>query len=76
MKCCSRSFRLQAAAGGAAMACATGGRGVPVAELDVPGVPRDAGALSLAVGVCVLRALESQGVKSAGLKWPNDVLRG
>jgi BirA family biotin operon repressor/biotin-[acetyl-CoA-carboxylase] ligase len=41
-----------------------------------PEVPRDAGALSLAVGVCVLRALESQGVSDVHLKWPNDVLVG
>ncbi len=41
-----------------------------------PEVPRDAGALSLAVGVCVLRALEAQGVRDAQLKWPNDVLVG
>jgi BirA family transcriptional regulator, biotin operon repressor / biotin---[acetyl-CoA-carboxylase] ligase len=39
-----------------------------------PEVPRDAGALSLAVGVCVLRALSSQGVPDVRLKWPNDVL--
>jgi BirA family biotin operon repressor/biotin-[acetyl-CoA-carboxylase] ligase len=37
-------------------------------------MPRDAGALGLAVGVCVLRTLESLGVQGAGLKWPNDVL--
>ncbi|KRF01831.1 biotin--acetyl-CoA-carboxylase ligase [Frateuria sp. Soil773] len=30
--------------------------------------------LSLAVGVIVLRALESLGIEGAGLKWPNDVL--
>lgn len=30
--------------------------------------------LSLAVGVILLRALESLGVDEAGLKWPNDVL--
>jgi BirA family biotin operon repressor/biotin-[acetyl-CoA-carboxylase] ligase len=41
-----------------------------------PEVPRDAGALSLAVGVAVLRALESQGVPGVRLKWPNDVLVG
>jgi BirA family transcriptional regulator, biotin operon repressor / biotin---[acetyl-CoA-carboxylase] ligase len=41
-----------------------------------PEVPRDAGALSLAIGVCVLRALEAQGVSDARLKWPNDVLVG
>jgi BirA family biotin operon repressor/biotin-[acetyl-CoA-carboxylase] ligase len=39
-----------------------------------PEVPRDVGALSLAVGVCVLRALESQGISDVRLKWPNDVL--
>jgi BirA family biotin operon repressor/biotin-[acetyl-CoA-carboxylase] ligase len=41
-----------------------------------PEVPRDAGALSLAIGVCVLRALEAQGVPNVRLKWPNDVLVG
>jgi len=30
--------------------------------------------LSLAVGLAVVRALESYGVTGAGLKWPNDVL--
>jgi BirA family biotin operon repressor/biotin-[acetyl-CoA-carboxylase] ligase len=30
--------------------------------------------LSLAVGVAVMRALANQGVRDAGLKWPNDVL--
>ena len=30
--------------------------------------------LSLAVGVILLRALESLGIDEAGLKWPNDVL--
>ena len=30
--------------------------------------------LSLALGVIVLRALESLGIGGAGLKWPNDVL--
>ena len=30
--------------------------------------------LSLAVGVILLRALESLGITEAGLKWPNDVL--
>jgi BirA family biotin operon repressor/biotin-[acetyl-CoA-carboxylase] ligase len=37
-------------------------------------MPRDAGALGLAVGVCVLRALEPFGIPDARLKWPNDVL--
>lgn len=32
------------------------------------------GGLSLAVGVIVMRTLESLGIESAGLKWPNDVL--
>lgn len=36
-------------------------------------VPPDLGALSLAVGVCVLRALKEVGL-SARLKWPNDIL--
>lgn len=34
------------------------------------------GGLSLAVGVAVMRALEDQGIRSAGLKWPNDILWG
>jgi BirA family biotin operon repressor/biotin-[acetyl-CoA-carboxylase] ligase len=41
-----------------------------------PEMPRDAGSLSLAIGVCVLRALRSQGVEDVRLKWPNDVLIG
>ena len=36
-------------------------------------VPRDLGALGLAVGVCVLRALRESGLE-AELKWPNDLL--
>ncbi|MDO6748628.1 bifunctional biotin--[acetyl-CoA-carboxylase] ligase/biotin operon repressor BirA [Gilvimarinus sp. 1_MG-2023] len=32
--------------------------------------------LSLAVGVCIARALESFGVEGVQLKWPNDVLVG
>jgi len=32
------------------------------------------GALSLAVGVAVLRALKKQGVTGAALKWPNDIV--
>jgi BirA family biotin operon repressor/biotin-[acetyl-CoA-carboxylase] ligase len=39
------------------------------------GIERLAG-LSLAVGVAVVRALESFGVRGAALKWPNDVLLG
>jgi len=41
-----------------------------------PQVPRDLGALGLAVGVCVLRALEARSVAGGQLKWPNDVLLG
>lgn len=37
-------------------------------------MPRDAGALGLAIGVCVLRALEPLGIADARLKWPNDIL--
>ena len=39
-----------------------------------PQVPRDVGALSLAIGVSVLRALEALGIANIRLKWPNDVL--
>ena len=40
-------------------------------------LPQAMGALSLAIGVCVLRALKSMGVAGAALKWPNDlVVRG
>ncbi len=41
-----------------------------------PEMPRDVGALSLAIGVCVLRALKTAGVADVRLKWPNDVLAG
>ena len=41
-----------------------------------PQMPRDAGALSLAMGVCVLRALKACDVADARLKWPNDILVG
>jgi BirA family biotin operon repressor/biotin-[acetyl-CoA-carboxylase] ligase len=41
-----------------------------------PEVPRDAGGLSLAIGVCVLRALRTQGITDVHLKWPNDILAG
>jgi BirA family biotin operon repressor/biotin-[acetyl-CoA-carboxylase] ligase len=37
-------------------------------------MPRDVGSLSLAIGVCVLRALERLGISSLRLKWPNDIL--
>ncbi|HYM44512.1 MAG TPA: biotin--[acetyl-CoA-carboxylase] ligase [Steroidobacteraceae bacterium] len=39
-------------------------------------VPPDLGALGLVIGVCALRALRAQGLKSAALKWPNDLLVG
>jgi BirA family biotin operon repressor/biotin-[acetyl-CoA-carboxylase] ligase len=39
-------------------------------------LPRDVGSLSLAIGVCVLRALYKLGVCELHLKWPNDVLLG
>jgi BirA family biotin operon repressor/biotin-[acetyl-CoA-carboxylase] ligase len=32
--------------------------------------------LSLAVGVMILRALDEVGIRTAGLKWPNDVMAG
>ena len=41
-----------------------------------PETPRQIGALSLATGVGVLRALREQGVGVIGLKWPNDILSG
>jgi BirA family biotin operon repressor/biotin-[acetyl-CoA-carboxylase] ligase len=37
-------------------------------------LPAAAGTLSLAIGVCVLRALRSLGHHDARLKWPNDLL--
>ena len=37
-------------------------------------LPPDAGALSLAVGVCALRALNNVGVPGVSLKWPNDLM--
>jgi BirA family transcriptional regulator, biotin operon repressor / biotin---[acetyl-CoA-carboxylase] ligase len=37
-------------------------------------LPRDLSALSLVVGVCVLRALARLGGRNLELKWPNDVL--
>jgi len=36
--------------------------------------PRQIGALSLATGVGVLRALREQGVGGVDLKWPNDII--
>jgi BirA family transcriptional regulator, biotin operon repressor / biotin---[acetyl-CoA-carboxylase] ligase len=41
---------------------------------NFPSLPPDAGALSLAMGVCVLRALKQIGVAGVTLKWPNDLL--
>ena len=40
------------------------------------GAPRDAGALSLVVGLAVLDLIERTGVADVALKWPNDVLVG
>jgi BirA family biotin operon repressor/biotin-[acetyl-CoA-carboxylase] ligase len=37
--------------------------------------PAGLAGLSLAAGVAVVRALEEFGVRDAGLKWPNDILR-
>lgn len=39
-------------------------------------LPRDVGSLSLAMGVCVLRALRRLSVPNLHLKWPNDILLG
>jgi BirA family biotin operon repressor/biotin-[acetyl-CoA-carboxylase] ligase len=39
-------------------------------------LPRDISALSLAIGVCALRALAHSGVTGAALKWPNDLVVG
>ena len=36
--------------------------------------PRDVTGLSLAVGVAIVEQLERQGIESAKLKWPNDIL--
>jgi BirA family biotin operon repressor/biotin-[acetyl-CoA-carboxylase] ligase len=36
--------------------------------------PEDLGALGLAIGVCVLRALKEFDLKGVALKWPNDIL--
>ncbi len=38
------------------------------------GTPRDAGALSLVVGLAVADMIEGLGVADVSLKWPNDVL--
>ncbi len=39
-------------------------------------LPSTVGALSLAMGVCALRALRRCGVGGVGLKWPNDLVAG
>jgi BirA family transcriptional regulator, biotin operon repressor / biotin---[acetyl-CoA-carboxylase] ligase len=39
-------------------------------------LPRDISALSLAIGVCALRALAQTGISGAALKWPNDLVVG
>lgn len=39
-------------------------------------LPANIGALSLAIGVCALRALERCGIAGVELKWPNDLLAG
>jgi BirA family biotin operon repressor/biotin-[acetyl-CoA-carboxylase] ligase len=39
-----------------------------------PETPRQVGALSLATGVAVLRALRQHGATDVGLKWPNDIV--
>jgi len=44
--------------------------------LRIEGGMRQLEGLSLVVGLAVLDALSEQGVKGAGLKWPNDVLVG
>lgn len=37
-------------------------------------VPHEIGALGLAIGVCVLRALKQWNLEKVALKWPNDVV--
>ena len=39
-------------------------------------LPADVAALSLAIGVCALRALAQSGYQGAALKWPNDIVVG
>ena len=39
-----------------------------------PAVSQDLGALGLVIGVCAVRALQSLGLRSVELKWPNDLL--
>jgi BirA family biotin operon repressor/biotin-[acetyl-CoA-carboxylase] ligase len=39
-------------------------------------LPTGIGALSLAIGVCALRALRQCGIEGAALKWPNDLVAG
>lgn len=70
--------------------CQTGGRGrrarqwfaPPCGAIclsiswNFPTLPANASALSLAIGVCVLRALNQSGVSGVTLKWPNDLIVG
>lgn len=37
-------------------------------------VPQEVGALGLAIGVCVMRALKQWKLEPVALKWPNDIL--
>jgi BirA family biotin operon repressor/biotin-[acetyl-CoA-carboxylase] ligase len=39
-------------------------------------LPAGIGALSLAIGVCALRALRQCGIGGVALKWPNDLMAG
>jgi BirA family transcriptional regulator, biotin operon repressor / biotin---[acetyl-CoA-carboxylase] ligase len=39
-------------------------------------LPRDISALSLAIGVCALRAMAQVGISGPALKWPNDLVVG
>ncbi len=39
-------------------------------------LPRELSSLSLAVGLCVRRALLARGARDLALKWPNDLLAG
>ncbi|MAS09530.1 biotin--[acetyl-CoA-carboxylase] ligase [Salinisphaera sp.] len=43
---------------------------------DLTGQRAPLGALSLAVGVCVVEALAARGAQSLALKWPNDIWAG
>jgi BirA family biotin operon repressor/biotin-[acetyl-CoA-carboxylase] ligase len=43
---------------------------------NFPALPPEIGALSLAIGVCALRALQRLGYQQVSLKWPNDLVIG